>query len=213
MDERKPHINFELSQDTLGSAWQDLAEAIVLRSNTPTLVAGGSSPDGKRQPHQFTVQLSEMFMQEALLCVGDIPLKAEAQYLMEYRPLDDLDDSNTYEAVMVDWEYKVPELIKGKRVKVAQNLMVVKIRNGAEEQLEGGLSFEYSELQNGAWHRIDTGLHDFSVDDIDIILTDMPKEDRALEMAYRNLVSSECDLLPGDIETLHRTAQYIREQL
>lgn len=205
MIEFDPSKNLEMSQEALGTAWHDVAEALVLRSDAAIKPLTHELPptsEGGR-PYQFSVQLPHSFAQEVLLEDDDTPQSARASYVMEHRLDDDPAYPETYEAVVVSWSH----LLGQSNVKAEHSMMINLVRQPEGERYHAETFVEYAQLRDGVWRRVSPGGYDYS---------DNGALERAssewLEEVMSDLEAGSGTMMLEDVERLHRVAEYIREQ-
>lgn len=205
MIEFDPSKNLEMSQETLADAWQDLAQALILRSDhVEPLISELPPYSGSAHPYQYLVQLPEAFAREVLLEEDDIAHSARAIYIMEHRVDDDPEYIETYESVIVQWS----NLLPGAKIKADHSITINCVREFEQLQYVATTFVEYTELHEGRWRRVSPS--GFDAGDTSELV---PESDEWYERIARSLEDfsiSEGTVTLSEIEVLHKIAEYIR---
>lgn len=205
MIEFDPSKNLELSQETLKSAWHDLAESLMLRPDTiAPLVYELPPSEGDPQPCQFTVQLPDAFAQKVLLEDDDRPQTTSATYIMEHRVDDRPEYPETYEVVTISWSH----MLGDSSIRADRNMTISLVRAFGEEEYKAETFVEYVEFRGGKWHRISPNGYDFS--GFEILETHSEEWYRRIDQGFEDFEASEGVVALNDIEKVHKIAEYIR---
>lgn len=193
---------FELSQETLADAWQDLGEALILQGDTPTPI-GEFSPENGQKPYAFRKEIPSTVVRSKLLSESDdIALPGRAEYMMRHRI--DPEDTETFETVTVAWKSQLPQT----DTYIHHGILIERIADQGKQHFNSYTSREYATQLDESGHERRISPHGIDFNAID--MSTRQGFDEAVMQSFDDFEVGHNDLTLDDAEKVHAIARYVR---